>query len=109
MSIDWMAALREQGDFAKRATKEIRTALDRDDLTLEQARSICGLIDVGNDTFDRFIRSAKAQTLDLGYYEAANILKDIWCALALDASQKLKIMEDRAWISAEDNNKQAPR
>jgi hypothetical protein len=109
MSIDWMAALREQGDFAKRATKEIRAALDRDDLTLDQARSICGLVDVGNDTFDRFIRSAKAQNLGLGYYEAASILKDIWSALALDASHKRKIMEDRAWISSEDSNNQAPR
>jgi hypothetical protein len=108
MSIDWMAALREQGDFAKRASNEIRTALDRHDLTLDQAKSICGLVEVGNDTFDRFIRTAKAQNLNPGYYEAANILKDIWSALALDASHKLETMEDRAWISGRGNNDQGP-
>lgn len=94
MSIDWMAALREQGDFAKRASREIRAARDRPDLTLDQARSICGLVEMGIDTFDRSLRSAKGQDLAAGYYEAAQLLANIWHALALDAASKLKVMEN---------------
>jgi hypothetical protein len=94
MSIDWMAALRQQGDFAKRASREIRAALDRPDLTLNQARSICGLVEMGSDTFDRFLRSAKGQDLAMGYYEAAQILANVWQALAFDAASKLKAIEN---------------
>ena len=95
MSIDWMAALRQQGDFAKRASREIRAALDRPDLTLDQARSICGLVEMGADTFDRFLRSAKGQNLAVDYYEAAQILANIWQALALDVASKLDVIEAR--------------
>jgi hypothetical protein len=95
MSTDWMVALREQGDLAKSVSREIRTVLDRPDLTLEQARNICGLVKMGAETFDRFIRSARQQNLSPAYYETAKILADIWDALALDASSKLNIMEDR--------------
>jgi hypothetical protein len=94
--MDWIAALREQGDLAKRVSKEIRAALDRPDLTLDQARRICGLVEMGADTFDRFLRSAKGQNLSPGYYAAATILADIWYALALDASSKLNILEENA-------------
>jgi hypothetical protein len=91
----WVSALREQGDLTKKVSKEIRTALDRPDLTQDQALSICDLVEMGAGTFDRFIRSAKQQNLSPQYYEAAKILADIWDALALDASSKLKAMEDR--------------
>jgi hypothetical protein len=95
MSIDWMVALREQGDLAKSVSREIRTVLDRPDLTLEQARNVSGLVRMGADTFDRFIRSARQHNLSPGYYETAKILTDMWKALALDASSKLDVMEDR--------------
>jgi hypothetical protein len=41
-------------------------------------------------------RSAKGQNLSPGYYAAAKILADIWYALALDASSKLNVLEERA-------------
>jgi hypothetical protein len=81
--------------LAKSVSKEIRIALGRPDLTLEQARNVCGLVKMGADTFDRFIRTARQQNLSPGYYETAKILADIWDALALDASSKLNVMEDR--------------
>jgi hypothetical protein len=95
MSIDWIVALREQGDLAKSVSREIRIVLDRADLMPEQARNVCGLVSMGADTFDRFIRAARQQNLSPGYYETAKILADIWQALALDASSKLNAIEGR--------------
>ena len=96
MVIDyWVSALRKQGGLTKAVSKEIRTALDRPDLTLDQVRSICSLVELGAGTFDRFNRSPKQRNLSPGYYGAAHILEDIWHALALDASSKLKEMDAR--------------
>jgi len=95
MTIDWVAALREQGDIVGRVSRETRNALDRPDLTLDQAKQICGLVEMGMNTFERFIGSAREQNLSPGYYVAAQILTDRWYALALDASSRLEAMENR--------------
>jgi len=95
MAIDWVAALREQDDLVGRVSRETRNALDRPDLTLDQAKRICGLVEMGMNTFEQFIDSATGQNLSPGYYVAAQVLTDRWYALALDASSRLQIMEER--------------
>jgi len=90
MAIDWVAALRVQDDLAKNVAKEIRKALDRPDLTPDQAKRICDLVDLGLERFERFIASAAEQNLSPSYYAALHILTDKWHALALEASSRFE-------------------
>ena len=84
--MDWFLALRKQGDFTKRVSKDIRLALANSDLTLHQATRFMGLIEAGMQEFERFLAGAKRQELPKAYYDAAAILESIWTALLMDAA-----------------------
>ena len=94
MGIDWIAALRQQGDLAKKVSKDIRIALNHPNLTLEQATRLHGMVELGAHTFEQFIHSAKAQNLHGLYYEAGRILEDIWSTLVQDAATKVRLLRE---------------
>jgi hypothetical protein len=95
VGIDWIAALRQQGDLTKKVSKDIRIAIDHPNLTLDQAVRIHGMVELGARTFAQFVHSANAQNLPGLYYEAAGILENIWSTLAEDAMNKILILRER--------------
>lgn len=93
MTIDWIATLQEQADFAKQIAEEVKQTLEIADLTTSQASRLYRVVEQGAQTFDRTIEEMEQFELDDELTEAAETIAEIWTDLSVTAANKLRVMQ----------------
>lgn len=91
--VDWLEALREQGEIAQRLATSVPKVLGDPKLTLEQASKLYGMVERGAQDFDRFAELMDEHDLDDSFYEAAESLQELWSQLSVASANKVRTMQ----------------
>lgn len=91
--VDWLATLKEQGEFATSMAIKVAGTLAHPDLTIDQASQICAMVEKAAQRFEQLAGEMEEDSLDESLYEVGESIKDVWTAVSLAAVNKLRTMQ----------------
>ena len=89
--VDWLATLKEQGEFATSMANKVAEALAHPGLTIDQASQICAMVEKAAQRFEQLAGEMDEGNLALA--GVAESIKDVWTAVSLAAVNKLRTMQ----------------
>jgi hypothetical protein len=98
LAIDWIATLKEQGDFAAQMSRDVKTALSHSDLTVDQASRLYRTVEKGAQDFDRIVEDMQEYDLDDSLFEVAEALEDFWSEISVATANRVRTMQGLAPI-----------
>ncbi len=94
MANDWLARLKGHADLVQRLVKEIPKALDKPNLSLDQATRLHAVIEKGARDFDEVRELMDELELDESYNRAADSLAKIWLHLSSASEERVRALQD---------------
>ncbi|RUM95418.1 hypothetical protein EET67_23320 [Pseudaminobacter arsenicus] len=91
--VDWLATVKEQGEFATSMAKKVAEALAHPELTIDQAGQICAMVEKAAQRFEQLAGEMDECNLDESLYEVAESIEDVWTAVSLAAVNKIRTMQ----------------
>lgn len=94
MANDWLVRLKGHADLVQRLVKEIPKALDKPNLSLDQATRLHAVIEKGARDFDEVRELMDELELDESYNRAADSLAKIWLHLSTASEDRVRGLQD---------------
>lgn len=99
MSIDWVATLQEQAEFAKQIANDVARTLELPDLSDIQVSRLHRVVEQGASTFDRIMDEMDQHEVEGDLVEIAETIADMWTNLSVSTANKLRNMRGLAPIA----------
>ncbi|WP_457300458.1 hypothetical protein [Phyllobacterium sp. P5_D12] len=94
MTIDWIATLQEQAEFANQIADDVKQALEIPDLSVAQATRLYRVVEQGVQTFDRIMEQMKsASDIEDDLRDGAGSIADVWTNLSVTTVNKVRSMQ----------------